>query len=342
MFRVFIAATAQGAMETDTVRIREKFSFLLNDPDLKGLSLTIDPLRAGWNTPMQTNHYRSGCAPMEALHDACIQLRQGRIHFATITGSDALKTGYLREERNRMMQIYGSDISLPEAYTALAESFCRRHHIAVETFRELRDALFDNYRRSVPYARIDPLRMGAVTRLFRAVDCANPLMDYSGWILLCREDVLEIIGADHSPVEVLGTGFAMAGGDGPAHVDEIASYHHLKRACSMANDQAGFDFADIFNRKKAFLEAYTCYPVVPMGLLLAGGFVQDCRDIPDWLGEHSLTLKGGMNLDRAPWNLPALRALIDMGRKLKQHTGMIGGVHGNGGLGGRQGFAILA
>ncbi|TYT73189.1 hypothetical protein [Desulfobotulus mexicanus] len=341
MFRVFIAATAQGAIEAETVRCREKFSFLLNDPDLKGLCLTIDPLREGWSTPLQTHHYRSGCAPLEALHDACTHLRQGRIHFAIITGSDSLKTGYLREERNRMMQIYGNHISLPEAYTALAESFCRRHDLPLETFRVLRNALFNNYRRSAPHVRIDPLRMESVTGLFRAVDCANPFMDYSGWLLLCREDMLEIIRPDEPAVEVLGTGLAMTRGDGPEYIDEIASYYHLKKACSMASEQAGFDFAEVFNCKKAFMEAYTCYPVVPMGLLLSAGFVSDLQEIPVWLAEHRLTMKGGMNLDRAPWNLPALRALIDMSRKLKQHPGMIGGVHGNGGLGGRQGFAIL-
>ena len=60
-----------------------------------------------------------------------------------------------------------------------------------------------------------------------------------------------------------------------------------------------------------------------------------------WLQQHSLTLKGGMNLNRAPWNLPALRALIEMTQALQTSEQTLGGVHGNGGLGYKQGFAIL-
>ena len=49
-----------------------------------------------------------------------------------------------------------------------------------------------------------------------------------------------------------------------------------------------------------------------------------------------------MNLARAPWNNPALNGLITMYHQLMDSPQQFGLVHGNGGIGYRQGIAILA
>ncbi|OLN28807.1 hypothetical protein DSOL_3884 [Desulfosporosinus metallidurans] len=48
-----------------------------------------------------------------------------------------------------------------------------------------------------------------------------------------------------------------------------------------------------------------------------------------------------MNFARAPWNNPALNALIDMCKAMRKGVKNYGLVHGNGGIGEIQGVAIL-
>ena len=55
-----------------------------------------------------------------------------------------------------------------------------------------------------------------------------------------------------------------------------------------------------------------------------------------------ITVTSGMNLGCAAWNNPALTALIVMVRGLTEGPIALGAVHGNGGLGYRQGVALLA
>ncbi|CAN5456015.1 hypothetical protein BH10PLA1_BH10PLA1_04670 [soil metagenome] len=65
-------------------------------------------------------------------------------------------------------------------------------------------------------------------------------------------------------------------------------------------------------------------------------------DDPALLAEHPVTIGGGMNIARAAWNNPALNGLIAMYETLDaDSTATAGAVHGNGGLGYRQGVAIL-
>jgi len=309
--------------------------------NLKLERLVIDPLGVGWDTPIAENHFRSGCGPLEALAYAQTQLREGAFDAVLIEGTDAVKTGYPREERQALMEIYGKDYPITEAYTDLAKQFCHEQGITFSQFRHLRDLIFDNYRRSAPDKPIDTVWLEAQTDLFRGVDCANPYTDYSGGLLLTREDLLEKFDLPQTAIEVAGVGIGYAQGDGIDHLEELATYWHLEKALYYANLEAELNFAEAFNQGKALLEAYTCYPVVPLALLLHGQFVTNWQAIPDWLQKHSLTLQGGMNLNRAPWNLPALRALIEMTQALTTSKEHLGGVQGNGGLGYKQGFAIL-
>ena len=66
------------------------------------------------------------------------------------------------------------------------------------------------------------------------------------------------------------------------------------------------------------------------------------EEISEFLNEHTITVTGGMNLARAPWNNPALNGLITMYHRLCSGTETYGMVHGNGGLGYRQGVALVA
>lgn len=65
------------------------------------------------------------------------------------------------------------------------------------------------------------------------------------------------------------------------------------------------------------------------------------EQMPEFLLKHSITITGGMNLARAPWNNPALNGLITMVQRMQMNGENIGLIHANGGLGYRQGVAIL-
>lgn len=313
----------------------------VTESGLKLERLVIDPLSVGWGTPVAKNHFRSGCGPLEALAYAQTQLREGAFEAVLIEGTDAVKTGYAKKERQPLMEIYGKDYPITQAYTDLAKQFCHEQGMTFDQFRKLRDAVFENYQRSVPDKAIDAAWLADQTELFRGVDCANPYTDYSGGLLLTRDDLLSNFDLPQPAIEVAGVGIGYAQGDGIDYLEELATYWHLEKALYYANLDAGLNFADNFNQGKALLEAYTCYPVVPLALLLHGKFVNSWQALPAWLAQHSLTLKGGMNLNRAPWNLPALRALIEMTQALHSSEKALGGVQGNGGLGYKQGFAIL-
>ncbi len=65
------------------------------------------------------------------------------------------------------------------------------------------------------------------------------------------------------------------------------------------------------------MEAYTCYPVVPLAFLLASGIASSPKEIPVLLQRLEITVTGGMNLARAPWNNPALNAMVTMYKRLR-------------------------
>ena len=78
-----------------------------------------------------------------------------------------------------------------------------------------------------------------------------------------------------------------------------------------------------------------------MAFLLVSGLVDILDDIPDFLSKYSITITGGMNLARGAWNNPALNALVLMHQRLCDGPEKLGLIHGNGGLGYRQGIAIV-
>ncbi len=93
---------------------------------------------------------------------------------------------------------------------------------------------------------------------------------------------------------------------------------------------------------KALLEAYTCYPVVPMGFLLAAGFAGSTQEIRDFVDTYPVTITGGLNLAKAPWNNTTLYAIAQMVSRLRDKDApFLGGIHSVGALGYKQAFAIL-
>jgi len=311
--------------------------------------LVIEPLSADWHAPEAPDHFRSGCAPIEALRRATELLASGTA-AVVISGEDNLRSDYRRDERLRRMAVYGADYPLTEAYTDLARHFIDRHGVDAEGFRQLSAALFENHQRSYRNTLADDTLappaerwLRPVTELFRGVDCANPLIDFSGRLLLCTPSVADALEIPASQrVRIAGVAARRLPGDGAAYIEQIATYTHLRAAYTECCDVAAVDFAAQFRRGNALLEAYTCYPVVPMAFLLASGLVDLLEEIPDFVARHSLTVTGGMNLARAPWNNPALNALISMHHRLLQGPEQYGMVQGNGGLGYRQGVALLA
>ena len=312
--------------------------------------LVIEPLQADWHSPEKEHHYRSGCAPIEALAEAKKLIEKGEA-AVVISGKDFIKTGYSREERLKKMAVYGQSYPLTQAYTDLAHAFSRNQNITTQQFKEFASALFDNYQTSFRSTLIDDFTPESlpdlrwhepITDLFRGIDCANPMVDFSGRLLLTRADVAEQLGVDKSQwLKVKAVGLSRLDGDGQAFLKEISQYEHLKQAYQQACDEADINFAHLFKNGNALLEAYTCYPVVPMAFLLVSGLVNTLEDIPDFLEKHSITITGGMNLAKAAWNNPALNALILMHHRLCNGQENLGLVHGNGGLGYRQGVAIV-
>lgn len=300
------------------------------DLQLTHKTFTIDPLSAGWNTPLLENHFRSGNGPLEAIEIACQQLREHKSDLIIISGEDYLKTGYTPEARRAFMEIYPGS-TLLNAYTQLAEEWCLLHHIHTDDFKNLAQRLFENYSKTYSGILPDQNWFEFVTPLFRGVDCANPVIDFSGKILLARQDVALKLSIKKW-VEIAGIATKQV------EKKEIVHYRHLHSVFESACQQAHINF----NLNQAYLEVYTCFPIVPIAFLYATGLAKSLEDAKKIIRDYPLTITGGMNLAKAPWNLPVLRTIIAMYEKLLQDDGIsIAGVHGNGGLGERQGFMVL-
>ncbi|MDI3323790.1 hypothetical protein QKW35_05315 [Pontibacterium granulatum] len=355
MSQAYLVAAAKisdgdGSMASVEERIQQ-----LNTLGITPHTLNIEPLNSDWNAPEQPDYFRSGCGPIEALERARKLISEGT-PAVVIRGEDLIKSGYPRDERLQLMAVYGEDYPLTQAYDDVAQQFIQHQQIDADTFCATAEALFENYQRTylnnlaskddaVDASQATPGTrwFERITPLFRGVDCANPLVDFTGAVLVCDDKTtaaLEI--PQQQRVAVKGVGLGRLPLDGKEAIDSIARYDHMEAAYRQACTLANLDFRDIFMHGEALLDTYTCYPVVPMAFLLKTGLVKRIERIPAFLKEYEITVTGGMNLARAPWNNPALNGLICMYQKLTSGEIPLGAVHGNGGLGYRQGVAILA
>ncbi|MDO6564561.1 hypothetical protein Q4488_14335 [Amphritea sp. 1_MG-2023] len=319
---------------------------------LRVIELIIDPLSTPWHSQLAHHHYRSGCAPIEALAEARSLISSGAVDAVVISGTDRLRSDYDRQERLNLMAVYGQDYPLTTAYNELAEQFIQRQHSDAAQFRALAEQLFENYQRRYQQLNADKLSPESlpderwyqpITSLFRGVDCANPLIDFSGRLLIGNSAAVKALHLKPADtLEVASVGLGLLADDGQQAIADIVSYTHLKKAYQLACQQADIDFAQLFRDGHALLEVYTCYPVVPMAFLLNSGLIDNLEQLPAFLKQHLITITGGMNLAKGPWNNPALNSLIDMHQQLLTSTRhSCGVVHGNGGLGYKQGVAIL-
>ncbi len=122
----------------------------LSQKNLSIIRLYIDPLAQGWDTPLVKNHFRSGCAPIEALLYASDMIMHGACDAAIIDGTDNLKTTYAgnKDLRQQLMNIYGSTCPLPDAYTRLSYTFIKIIGAGPEAFKKVAEKLYENCRRT--------------------------------------------------------------------------------------------------------------------------------------------------------------------------------------------------
>ncbi len=319
----------------------------------KGLGLAtseleIVTLAKRWEDKLSPNQFKSGASAMAAINKAQKLIETKKSSVVLIKGVDLLRTGYVKEDRERYMKLYGKKYTPLDGYTKLVQPFMRYHKINEKDFFEIRDKLFENYlktwTRLYPEKKLPDERWyQPLTKFFRGVDCANPNIDYSGRFILTNEknaDRLKI--PKNERVFVLGNAFTKLTVDGFESIPRIASYDHLKKVIKKAMVEAKIDFRTEFMNGRALMEAYTCYPVVPMALIWRLGLVNHLKMIPEFLQEHEVTITGGLNLAKAPWNLTSLNYVISMREKLiTSDKYLYGLVHGNGSLGNQQGITIL-
>jgi hypothetical protein len=311
-------------------------------------TLEIVPLSKRWEGHLAPHQFKSGASAMAAIKKGRKLLSSGRASLVVIRGRDLLRSGYTKEEREKYMKLYSGKYTPLDGYTRLVPHFLKYHTITAAQFKFISMALFENYSRT--WKRLHPQGslpderwFAPITKYFRGVDCANPNVDFSGQILLAGVEVADLLRVPKKKrVKVLGNSFVQLSVDGLSSVGKVASYLHLKRAIKTALSEAKIDFNQEFLSGRALLEAYTCYPIVPMGLLLRLGLVETLEEIPKLLGKYEVTITGGLNLDRAAWNLTSLNYIISMREKLlsSKHS-RYGLVHGNGSLGNQQGITIL-
>ncbi len=334
---------AQGTLEAS-----EKILRLAGKKNLTISTLEIVTLAKRWEDKLKAHEFKSGASAMAAIEKAQKILNSEKADLVVIKGQDFLKTGYQHGARENFMKLYDGKFSPLDGYNELVPLFLQYHDLSEKKYFEIRDALFENYLKT--WKKIHPKGVlpsekwfQPLTKYFRGVDCANPNVDYSGQVILSSERVAKILKVpSKEQVEILGNAFTKLKVDGLESMPKIAPYLHLRRTIDEAETQAKISFKKKFLSGEALLDAYTCYPVVPMGLILRLELVKSLSDIPQFLQSHEVTVTGGLNLGKAAWNLTSLNALIEMRRRLlgskKEKYGL---VHGNGSLGNQQGITIL-
>lgn len=326
----------------------EKLITSANKLELKVTTLEIVSLAKRWEDKLSPNQFKSGASAMGAINKARKLLAAKKCALVVIRGVDLLRSGYAKSEREKYMKLYAHRFTPLDGYTKLVPPFLRQNEISEKQFFEISRALFENYSKtwknlhpgsSAP----DPRWFQPITKYFRGVDCANPNIDYSGQLIITDEAHADLLKVSKSKrVTILGNSFTKLSVDGFESIPKIAPYLHLRRTIDKALNEAQIDFKGEYLKGRALLEAYTCYPVVPMALLLKLGLISDLTQIPDFLKSHEVTITGGLNLARAPWNLTSLNYLIAMREKLLTSKSFrYGLVHGNGSLGNQQGITIL-
>jgi len=308
----------------------------------------------GCHSIAKINTYKSGASPVQALSDAKELIDHDLYDAVFIFGYDPLLTN---------KQVYGKDVikeamnifngkSILECYNLISHKLCEEMGISKEFFFQLTEGLYMNYhktytkntRREIPYDR-GRLLNDLKGDLFRITDCANPNIDFAGGVILVNNKTADFLNIKHERVTVSGVKYSMVSGV-PDNINNIVGskdklFTHLRSSFLEAQLQANINVLEEFKSGNLRLELYTCYPPIPLAFLLTTKIVGSIRELPEFLLNYELTITGGMNFARAPWNNPALNGLIEMVNTMKDGPIKYGLIHGNGGIGEIQGVAIL-
>lgn len=329
-----------------TNKIREN----LVKSNAKVLEYEIASIKDGWSKPLPKNRLRCACSPMIAILEAQKHFNNRDADALVIHGKDHIKSVFRdkKEERNKLMHIYGENGHILQAYNKLAHEFIKYWNISQEEFLSLSEALFQNHLRvwlKKDHSRKKPDKrwFDLVTDFFRGVDCANPSVDFEGCVVFATKEAAQKYNLSQNVnIQVSACKVEQCCEDNMEDIPKIAPYKHLKIAFEQACKQANMDFISKFLSGKAFLEVYTCYSVVPLGFLLATGMVSSTKEMPKFLEEYPLTITGGLNLSKAAYNNTTLSAFASMANKLRESkNNAIGGIHSVGAVGYKQAFAIL-
>lgn len=301
------------------------------------------------------NTYKSGASPIQALSDAKELLDSGLYDAVFIFGYEPLLTNkqiFGKEAIVKAMSIFEKQ-SIIQCYNEIAHLLCKQLEIDEKEFVSFFDLLFHNYSKTFTRLTGSPLLEDRGRNLdvlnadlFKLTDCANPNIDFAGGIILANDQTIDLLRVPNKKkIKVSGVKYVTVEGS-PEKLAKIVGkketiFPHLKIALRDAQSQAKVNVVEELKKQNLLLELYTCYPPVPIAFLLASGMITNVRELPAFLELYELTVSGGMNLARAPWNNPALNGLIDMYDKLMEGSVTYGLVHGNGGIGEMQGIALL-
>jgi len=301
------------------------------------------------------NVYRSGCGPIQALSDAKVLVDQNLADAVFVFGHEQLATTKMLKGKEFVMEGMNifQGVSIPAAYNKLAHRLINVLDIPKNQFLQITDQLHKNYQRSYGIKETNNTSLNRNSLLdsidadlFTLTDCANPYIDFTGGLIVAQKEIADLLKTP--PENIIGLKAAEYNviGDGPENIERIIGeknnvFPHLAAAYRRACQKSGIDFTKEFKAGNALMEAYTCYPPIPLGLLLAAEMIDQAEAAHDFLRKHDITITGGLNLARAPWNNPALNSAIAMCQMFRNTKKKYGMVHGNGGLGGLQGIAIL-
>lgn len=301
------------------------------------------------------NTYKSGASPIQALADAEELIKNGLYDAVLIFGHELLLTNrklYGKDEVTKAMSLFENH-SIIQCYHEMARTLGRELELTEHQLIDLFDQLFGNYHKTYKQLAGDEVSSNRGRRLdvlgadlFKLTDCANPNIDFSGGIILVNEDTAQSLSiAEENQIKVRSARYSMMAGS-PENIHQIVGqknrlFPHLQKAFFQVQHHSRVQMADEWKNRNLFLEVYTCYPPVPIAFLLSTGMIADINELPDFLAEYEITITGGMNFAKAPWNNPALNAVIGMVQKLKENTRSYGLVHGNGGIGEIQGVVLL-
>lgn len=331
---------------SETDRIRD----MLRSIRCRVREYEIASILDGWHDPLPENRLRCACSPIQVITDAIGLFSRGEAEAVMVHGKDHIRSAFRnrRAERDRLMHLYGEGGHILKAYDLLAHAFLKHWQLRPEEFRDLAERLFENHWRVWRSLHPDAERPDArwfepVTALFRGVDCANPSVDFEGCLILGTREIAEKCRAvSGSSIEIAGCCIEQVGQDTLETIPHIVSYGHLRTAVDAACRQAGLDFRSSFLSGEALLEVYSCYPVVALGFLLASRLAASFSEIPTFLEKHAVTVTGGLNLAKAPWNNTTLYAISEMVKRLRvPGAPAFGGLHSIGALGYKQAFALL-